>query len=1311
MAASSLEQDGDGLKLDPNFELLAILLALAFQEEDAERFLEVYDNVIPKSLSVSEVEGIKDRARDLADLPGETLLELKAAQESEAALFSSPAVGSLGHFVSRHITDSLHPKTAETGYSNHLPHGKFQSKSGALLSQRLNAHTLASSSPNIQGDILQWQGPVSHLRNIGLPWRADAESQAGISYLRQPRRLLQDTEKYLDQETFPGATLTLDSTFRDTNSNLDPNRWSTMEPVVAPNKVQQARTTGVKQHKKLSPQKHPATSSIEQQYLTNGTTENAKSRTPKFTDKEKQCIKSKPPQTASEVDLCKSEPIAKIPNCSLLHLENSLCDNSCELGDCTKEERAALIPKSPPIPDFPPFKSLEDVGHSVGKLLTNSQPKHTTCPPPWFLSTTTATLAYPDSSDGVMAAKVGTKYGTVPDLHVDVCMNSAVSNDGPHQKTKTTLNLDTLSNHQLPDDTPEGSTHVDTNSFSTPEVPSHVNKLAADVSPSTDGACDQVDNDEFDINLEEQPKSIECQWNAAKKKKKKNKKKKAAGTGFESASLSSVKLPVGAPPLPHSPPELRNKLQLKDSHSVTTSKVTAGPSSENARHPPPMVSSDSVTSSGESSADGGACTSDVSSQQHNMDAVKRDAGDCSDNVPQTPQIDSATGGLGAGKTDSNSTKDVCVQGDPLVKPEPANNTPEADIHFKADIQPYDQFLSKLPAVQPGAGLTVKSDPSDSDSDKNDAKVQLDKEAAPDWSAIAGKPHSLSEPTGDSADNEDTRDFIKVEYKRSLRIAKKRSVGVIDDHRFVHSSGRYMERDRDYSRSRNLQSAGLRKSSSEPAGMFELGDKDSEGVENKAKPKYLSDSVTKTDMHLTSSVLTETTTVQRSEFSYASKVKSNMKTSSLPPKLSPQALLDYGDDDQSDNPASSENSSDSVTGNKPAVLEPKPMPSGISVLDKSDTSCTSKSEFVVAHSAKEQLVKNSVRPEKHYIVSQTMRPPGDSSKVGQVRSFQRSSSVDTSGVTKKVSFDDNSIRRTVPPQGPEASVQYLDLTYAGRLKGQRPAVSKAAAVHPQLLTSDVQRVQVAGLKDLKSQPKGSEPNEKEVLITSKATIVLGTKTPTQNDLGRGSNVMIKPGSSNLVSSTDFKPVDQPASSQPRASPATLPLTSRNTTSSPTPSVGSSTSKPHPVFDLDPQDNFDITFGSVIVRKAGYEILREESSAMKRGSPVKEILSNVPATGQLPTPTGLSCAELEKSFMSQDSNQPTPAKVDDAAGGDSSATSGVSFGKFDGALGIKAALEGKKDDTGDFNHLEVAGMLFAEWCKTQTEIGENKVLVLD
>ncbi|XP_038058980.1 uncharacterized protein LOC119730243 [Patiria miniata] len=1311
MAASRLERDGDGLKLDPNFELLAILLALALQEEDAERFLEVYDHIVPKSLSGFEVEGIKDRARELSDLPRETLLELKAAQEeSEAALSSSPGVGSLGRFASRRITDGLHLRTSETEQPDHLPHGKFQSKSGALLNQRLNAHAQTSrTSLDDQDSVSQRQDPVSHQEEARVYSRVDAESQTGASYVRQ-HRLPPASEQSLDQKAIPGADCTSDHSpaARDKNSNLDPNQWSTMASATAHNKVQKARTTSVKQHKKLSLPKNPATNAQDQQQvLMNGAAESVKSRTPQFTDKDKHCIKSKPPQTVSDIELCKAEQIAKIPN-SVFQCGNSFCDSHCELGDYTEEERAALIPKSPPVPDSPPFKSLEDIGHSVGELLTNSeQPKNTTCPPPRFLSTTTARLAYPNSSDGSMAAK----YGTVPVL--DTCANSVVSDDDTHREEKTTRpKLDALANHQLPDYTPEDLTRVNTNSFSTPEVPSPVNTLATHVSPLKEEPCAPLDKDEFDSNLEEQPKSIESQWNAAKKKKKKNKKKKGAGSGFETTNINSVKLPVGAPPLPQSPPELRNKLQPKDWH--TTSKLTTTSASENSRHPP-MVSSDSVTSSGESSTDGGTCMNDVNSQQHAASA-RKDAVDSADNTSQTPQSNNnAVGDRGAGKTDLNSTKDVDIQESLSTELEPANTTPEADVHIKADIQPCNQFLSEGQAVQPSPGLTVKSDPSDSDSDKNDTKVHVELKATYERPVTAGKPHSLSEPTASadaSADNDDNRDFIKVESKRSLRTAKKRTVGAMDDHRFVHPSARYMDRERDYFRNRNMPSAGLRKSSSEPTGMSELGDKDGEDIENKTKPKYLSDNPTKTDVNLTSSVPTETTTVPRSEFSYASKVKSNMKTSSLPPKLNPQVLLDYGDDEHSENPASSENSSDSVTGNKPAAMESKAVPSGTSVLDKNDASGSDKSELITAHSAKEQFMKNNIRPENHYSVSRAVKQPDDSSKVGQARSFQRSSSVDNSGATKKVSFDDNSIRRTTTPQGPEASVQYLDLTYAGRLKGQRPAISKAAVTNPQPPTSDAQKVHVAGLKDLKSQPQRLKPNDKEVLITSKASIVLSTKTPTQNDLSRGIAHVAKPASSHFDSSADFKPVDQPTNLQPRAAQVALPSTlERNVTSSPTPSVGSSTSKPHPVFDLEPQDNFDITFGSVIVRKVGYEILREESSAAKRGSPVKELLSKIPASGQLPTPPGLSCAELERSFMSQDSSQSTAVKMDDAAGGDSATTLGVSFGKFDGAWGIKAALEGKDDNMGDFNHLEVAGMLLAEWRKTQTEIRQNKVLVIE
>lgn len=54
MAASS-QEDEDYENVYRKYEPIAILLALALQEEDAETFLDVYDHVIPENLPPKEV--------------------------------------------------------------------------------------------------------------------------------------------------------------------------------------------------------------------------------------------------------------------------------------------------------------------------------------------------------------------------------------------------------------------------------------------------------------------------------------------------------------------------------------------------------------------------------------------------------------------------------------------------------------------------------------------------------------------------------------------------------------------------------------------------------------------------------------------------------------------------------------------------------------------------------------------------------------------------------------------------------------------------------------------------------------------------------------------------------------------------------------------------------------------------------------------------------------------------------------------------------------------------------------------------------
>ncbi|XP_035691574.1 uncharacterized protein LOC118426352 [Branchiostoma floridae] len=55
----------------PKERHIAFMLADALRQEDAEKFLEVYDTVIPQEMPLDEVDHIKERARELSELPEE----------------------------------------------------------------------------------------------------------------------------------------------------------------------------------------------------------------------------------------------------------------------------------------------------------------------------------------------------------------------------------------------------------------------------------------------------------------------------------------------------------------------------------------------------------------------------------------------------------------------------------------------------------------------------------------------------------------------------------------------------------------------------------------------------------------------------------------------------------------------------------------------------------------------------------------------------------------------------------------------------------------------------------------------------------------------------------------------------------------------------------------------------------------------------------------------------------------------------------------------------------------------------------------
>ena len=450
-------------------------------------------------------------------------MELKATQESDTALFSSssPSQGKcLSRFVSRRIAESLH-QHLETEQSDNCG-GKFLSRSGALLNQRLKAQPKTDVSVNYVDQIGECSGRV----NTG--------SQVGATYIGQQGTPL-DSVPRLHQQLNSDAVFA-DNDFSgvlkaaDNDSRIVQNQWSAME---SENKVQKAPTS-VKPHK-TSSTRGKRISIGQEQILMNGTAESVKDRTSltKSTDRIKHCVKSKPPRTVAELSLGETKAATRSHNCLSSHAGDSHCD--CDSDECTNEEKVALIPKSPP------FNSLEEIGHSVGELLTNNLPKNSTCPPPLFLSRTTTTLANTNSVDGSMAANAETKYGSISysDVNIDASKGDQFSGTNKHN--------DSIFNHQLPDKTLKKAANKvavaekplndklqnsDLNiTLSAPEVPkSCVNKLAADCRISREEASNQLsDKEELDGGTEDQSQNIECQWAAAKKKRKKSKKKKTSG--------------------------------------------------------------------------------------------------------------------------------------------------------------------------------------------------------------------------------------------------------------------------------------------------------------------------------------------------------------------------------------------------------------------------------------------------------------------------------------------------------------------------------------------------------------------------------------------------------------------------------------------------------------------------------------------------------------------------------------------------------------------------------------------------------------
>ncbi|XP_078681003.1 uncharacterized protein LOC144915967 isoform X1 [Branchiostoma floridae x Branchiostoma belcheri] len=81
----------------PKERHIAFLLADALRQEDAEKFLEVYDTVIPQEMPLDEVDHIKERARELSELPEEIFQqEFRLVKQSLTPESGQPQAGQSG---------------------------------------------------------------------------------------------------------------------------------------------------------------------------------------------------------------------------------------------------------------------------------------------------------------------------------------------------------------------------------------------------------------------------------------------------------------------------------------------------------------------------------------------------------------------------------------------------------------------------------------------------------------------------------------------------------------------------------------------------------------------------------------------------------------------------------------------------------------------------------------------------------------------------------------------------------------------------------------------------------------------------------------------------------------------------------------------------------------------------------------------------------------------------------------------------------------------------------------------------------------
>ena len=549
---------------------------------------------------------------------------------------------------------------------------------------------------------------------------------------------------------------------------------------------------------------------------------------------------------------------------------------------------------------------------------------------------------------------------------------------------------------------------------------------------------------------------------------------------------------------------------------------------------------------------------------------------------------------------------------------------------------------------------------------------------------------------DTTAGDDDGEFQQVMSSRKSRRFRNKKGASMEDKFYPHQN-KQLDKDR----GRGISSSGMRKSSSEPAGMARLGEMELEQHnENNYLRKFASKNVTNPNFNQEASekpALVQPPTKQNIDLpsgtiSYAGKVKAGIVPKFQQTAKNSNPVKFTLDDEHSDGHVSDSSVVLPQNDASPCQRTTNPSTNASIVLNK-EVGANAKTpeanpKYEVPRTSPKFEISFGEFPSVNISgAPKSLKASGYGTAEGlgsrPLQKVTRSNSVDGLETDSGGNVNENPTSTTQQHQ--EANVQYLDLqstnnTYAGMLKrrlppSQAPAAAATAVPKPTLVDEPQQTFQVAS-------EVAMLPPESVKMVVENQKLVDNKKVPLEMKYNQVKPTqMIPPQSSphdNMKLPANSTRVENKSHQEVKAAHI-----SGHVIASPTPSISSSkgvaaSSVCFPL-SMEPMD-LGITFGDVNIS----EMLKEEP--VRQDSPVDRILAGADAASlpQVPS-TGHSCTDLEMAWKDESKDsvlEPHLGGAGDAAKGN----------QREAIVKLMSGVEPQMDvNIGSFNYQEVADML--------------------